>query len=42
MNGDVNEVDATPAALADPTRRKVIDLLREGPGRPASRHRPSR
>ncbi|MEU8106559.1 hypothetical protein AB0C18_22850 [Nonomuraea muscovyensis] len=40
MNGDVNEVDATPAALADPTRRKVIDLLREGPGRRACAGRP--
>ncbi|TMR19107.1 winged helix-turn-helix transcriptional regulator [Nonomuraea turkmeniaca] len=28
------ELDATLAALADPTRRKVIDVLREGP-RPA-------
>ncbi|MEU1724496.1 metalloregulator ArsR/SmtB family transcription factor [Nonomuraea sp. NPDC005692] len=34
MNRDVNDLDATLAALADPTRRKVIDLLREGP-RPA-------
>ncbi|WP_101789420.1 ArsR/SmtB family transcription factor [Nonomuraea indica] len=30
----MDDVDATLAALADPTRRKVIDLLREGP-RPA-------
>jgi DNA-binding transcriptional ArsR family regulator len=30
----VNDLDATLSALADPTRRKVIDLLREGP-RPA-------
>lgn len=27
----MTEVDATLAALADPTRRRVIDLLREGP-----------
>jgi DNA-binding transcriptional ArsR family regulator len=29
----VNEVDATLAALADPTRRRVVDLLRRGPRR---------
>ncbi|MEV0584665.1 metalloregulator ArsR/SmtB family transcription factor [Nonomuraea sp. NPDC050310] len=34
VNSDVNDLDATLAALADPTRRKVIDLLRAGP-RPA-------
>jgi DNA-binding transcriptional ArsR family regulator len=28
-----NELDTTLAALADPTRRRVIDLLREGPRR---------
>ncbi|MEU8246601.1 metalloregulator ArsR/SmtB family transcription factor [Nonomuraea sp. NPDC048916] len=27
----MNDVDATLAALADPTRRKVIDLLRDRP-----------
>ncbi|MBB5081266.1 ArsR/SmtB family transcription factor [Nonomuraea endophytica] len=30
----MNDLDATLSALADPTRRKVVDLLREGP-RPA-------
>jgi len=30
----VNDLDATLAALADPTRRQVVDLLRAGP-RPA-------
>ncbi|MEO3801919.1 metalloregulator ArsR/SmtB family transcription factor [Nonomuraea sp. B1E8] len=34
MNNNVNDLDGTLAALADPTRRKVIDLLRDGP-RPA-------
>jgi DNA-binding transcriptional ArsR family regulator len=29
----MNELDTTLAALADPTRRRVIDLLREGPRR---------
>jgi len=29
----VNGLDATLAALADPTRRQVIDLLRRGPRR---------
>lgn len=29
----MNELDATLAALADPTRRRVIDLLRDGPRR---------
>src|SRR5260221_10314834 len=29
----VNELDATLAALADPTRRRVVDLLRERPRR---------
>jgi DNA-binding transcriptional ArsR family regulator len=29
----MNELDATLAALADPTRRQVIDLLRDGPRR---------
>jgi len=29
----VNEVDRTFLALADPTRRKVVDLLRRGPRR---------
>jgi DNA-binding transcriptional ArsR family regulator len=29
----VNDLDATLAALADPTRRKVVDLLRQGPRR---------
>jgi len=27
----VNQLDATLAALAEPTRRRVIELLREGP-----------
>jgi DNA-binding transcriptional ArsR family regulator len=31
----MNDLDTTLAALADPTRRQVVDLLREGP-RPAS------
>jgi DNA-binding transcriptional ArsR family regulator len=29
----MNELDATLSALADPTRRQVVDLLREGPRR---------
>jgi DNA-binding transcriptional ArsR family regulator len=29
----VNDLDGTFAALADPTRRRVIELLREGPHR---------
>jgi DNA-binding transcriptional ArsR family regulator len=29
----VNDLDETLAALADPTRRSVVDLLREGPRR---------
>jgi DNA-binding transcriptional ArsR family regulator len=29
----VNDLDATLSALADPTRRKVVDLLRAGPRR---------
>ena len=29
----MNDLDATLAALADPTRRKVVDLLRDGPRR---------
>jgi DNA-binding transcriptional ArsR family regulator len=29
----VNDLDATLAALADPTRRRVIDALRTGPQR---------
>ena len=29
----VNEVDRTLLALADPTRRRVVDLLRRGPRR---------
>jgi DNA-binding transcriptional ArsR family regulator len=29
----VNSLDATLAALADPTRRQVVDLLRRGPRR---------
>jgi DNA-binding transcriptional ArsR family regulator len=29
----VNDLDETLAALADPTRRYVIDLLRDGPRR---------
>jgi DNA-binding transcriptional ArsR family regulator len=27
----MDELDATLSALADPTRRRVVDLLREGP-----------
>src|SRR5919198_6699047 len=27
----VNDLDAALSALADPTRRRVVDLLREGP-----------
>lgn len=33
MSGDAAEVDRTLAALADPTRRAVIDLLRRKPRR---------
>lgn len=29
----MNDLDRTLAALADPTRRQVVDLLREGPRR---------
>jgi DNA-binding transcriptional ArsR family regulator len=29
----VNDLDRTLAALADPTRRQVVDLLRDGPRR---------
>jgi DNA-binding transcriptional ArsR family regulator len=29
----MNDLDATLAALADPTRRQVVDLLRAGPRR---------
>jgi DNA-binding transcriptional ArsR family regulator len=29
----VNDIDKTFAALADPTRRHVVDLLRDGPRR---------
>jgi DNA-binding transcriptional ArsR family regulator len=29
----LNEIDATLSALADPTRRRVVDLLRRGPRR---------
>jgi DNA-binding transcriptional ArsR family regulator len=29
----MNELDATLSALADPTRRQVVDLLRGGPRR---------
>ncbi len=29
----MNDLDQTLAALADPTRRRVVDLLREGPHR---------
>ena len=29
----VKDLDATLAALADPTRRRVVELLREGPRR---------
>jgi DNA-binding transcriptional ArsR family regulator len=29
--GIENQLDATLSALADPTRRRVVDLLREGP-----------
>jgi DNA-binding transcriptional ArsR family regulator len=30
---NMNELDSTLAALADPTRRRVIEVLREGPRR---------
>ena len=33
LHSTVNDVDATLWALADPTRRKVVDLLRDGPRR---------
>ncbi len=29
----MNDLDATLAALAEPTRRRVVDLLRDGPRR---------
>jgi len=31
VQGHVNEIDVTLAALADPTRRRVVELLRERP-----------
>jgi DNA-binding transcriptional ArsR family regulator len=31
INATVNDLDATLAALADPTRRRVVELLRTGP-----------
>jgi len=33
MNATVNDLDETLAALADPTRRRVVELLRERPHR---------
>jgi DNA-binding transcriptional ArsR family regulator len=33
-HGHVSDVDVTLAALADPTRRQVVELLRERPRRP--------
>ena len=33
FNFMVNEVDRTFVALSDPTRRKVVDILRRGPKR---------
>jgi DNA-binding transcriptional ArsR family regulator len=33
VNARVNEVDRVFLALADPTRRKVVDILRRGPKR---------
>ena len=33
INDCVNDLDRTLAALADPTRRQVVDLLRAGPRR---------
>ena len=33
LHSTVNDVDATLWALADPTRRRVVDLLRDGPRR---------
>ncbi len=33
MSAVVTEVDATLAALADPTRRRIVELLRERPRR---------
>ena len=31
INGIVNDLDSTLTALADPTRRRVVELLRDGP-----------
>jgi DNA-binding transcriptional ArsR family regulator len=33
IHGSVNDLDVTLTALADPTRRRVVELLREGPRR---------
>jgi DNA-binding transcriptional ArsR family regulator len=33
INGSVNDLDVTLTALADPTRRRVVELLRERPRR---------
>jgi DNA-binding transcriptional ArsR family regulator len=33
INHIVNDVDRTLTALADPTRRRVVELLRDGPRR---------
>ena len=33
IHASVNDLDETFAALADPTRRRVIELLRDGPRR---------
>jgi DNA-binding transcriptional ArsR family regulator len=33
INGNVNDLDGTFTALADPTRRRVVELLRDGPRR---------
>ncbi len=33
INAIVNDLDVTLAALADPTRRRVVEMLRDGPRR---------
>jgi DNA-binding transcriptional ArsR family regulator len=33
MDAGMKDLDATLSALADPTRRRVVDLLRDGPRR---------
>ena len=36
INGSVNDLDSTLTALVDPTRRRVVELLRDGPRGAAS------